>query len=231
MSVPGPDAPEPASATAPARIRTRPRRRVRILQLLALFAVMGVLALLAGFLVFASAIQIEEVPLARDADGIVVLTGGSDRLVDATNLLTEGRGRRLLITGVHRDTTLGEIARNVPAEETALTCCVDIGKSALNTRGNALETAAWARHLGFRSLIVVTSTWHMPRALVELRRAAPEIEMIAYPVVSQNLKNEPWWTSPASLRLLVLEYVKYLAANAKIRLLPATTQEEARRAQ
>ena len=43
------------------------------------------------------------------------------------------------------------------------------------TRGNAAETAEWARAHQVRSLIVVTSAYHMPRALAELGRDLPDV--------------------------------------------------------
>lgn len=164
-------------------------------------------------------------PSQRSADGIVVLTGGAERVVDATNLLIAGRGRRLLITGVHPDTTLTEISRTVPAAKEQLECCVELGHSALNTRGNALEAAEWTRRLGFRSLIVVTSAWHMPRALVELEHVLPDIELVPYAVVTDRMRREPWWSGFGTGRVLFIEYVKYLAAKAGIRPWPAMSSD------
>ncbi|MBS7543743.1 YdcF family protein [Ancylobacter oerskovii] len=182
-----------------------------------------VLAFLAGFAAFLFCILGPSDRTGRTADGIVVLTGGADRVAEAANLLAEQRGRRLLITGVHPETTLVEIGRTVPVAQTVLDCCAELGRSALNTRGNAIETAEWAHRLGFRSLIVVTSGWHMPRALVEMGRAMPEIELLPYPVAGVA---RPGFSGVlASGRLLLLEYVKYLAAYVGIRPSPATTEE------
>ena len=88
------------------------------------------------------AVPTQEVKLERQADGIVVLTGGSSRVADAIELLSEGRGKRLLITGVHRGTTSAEIARLAPAYGRLINCCIDLDHSAVNTVGNALETSA-----------------------------------------------------------------------------------------
>src|SRR5207302_1218682 len=85
---------------------------------------------------------------------------------------------------------------------------------AVNTRSNAAETRRWARERGFKSLIVVTSNYHMPRATVELSHAMPDVVLIPFAVVGDKWRDEPWWTNGATLRLLLSEYVKYAAAGA-----------------
>lgn len=197
---------------------------VRLLWILAALPLAVLLALLAGFGLFVAGIEGREAQAGRRADGIVVLTGGSERIVDATNLLLEGRGKRLLITGVHPDTTLDEIVRTVPATREALECCVELGRSALNTQGNAIETGEWARANHFRSLLVVTSAWHMPRALVELRRTTAGITLVPYPVVPRRTEGSGP-TPLASVRLLAVEYVKFLAASLGVRAWPAVTSQ------
>nr|WP_245404838.1 YdcF family protein [Ancylobacter gelatini] len=178
-----------------------------------------------GFGLFILQIRSYRPELPPKADGIVALTGGADRVVDATNLLMGQRGRHLLITGVHPDTTLAEIARTVPAAREALDCCVELGHSALNTRGNGIETAEWARRRGFRSVIVVTSAWHMPRALVELQRAMPEVKLVPYPVVTERMRRAPWWSGFGTGRVLFIEYVKYIAAYFGVGLWPAVSSD------
>ena len=96
-------------------------------------------------------------------------------------------------------------------------CCVDFDRS-LNTLGNAIETKRWAERRGFRSLIVVTSNYHMPRALVEFSHAMPQTTLIPFAVVGEKWREEPWWTSASTLRLLMSEYVKYIAAEVRVRL-------------
>jgi uncharacterized SAM-binding protein YcdF (DUF218 family) len=177
-------------------------------------------AFIVGFGWFIWRMPFNEVELKRGADGIVVLTGGAERISDAVDLLATGRGKRLLITGVNRSTTLSEIARLVPSQEKYVTCCVDLDYSALNTVGNATETRRWVDSRGFRSLIVVTSTYHMRRALSELGRQMPDVELIPFPVVSERMRSEDWWSSPEAARLLVTEYLKFLFAQLRIMLEP-----------
>ncbi len=172
----------------------------------------------AGFVAFLSQLRGSEVVPERKADGIVVLTGGSSRVSDAMELLASGYGRRLLISGVHPTSTASDISRTLPENQSFMTCCVDLDRSAVSTRGNAAETRRWVHERGFKSLIVVTSNYHMPRALVEFSHAMPEITLIPFAVVGDKWREEPWWTSPATLRLLLSEYVKYIAAEVRVRL-------------
>ena len=173
---------------------------------------------LGGFFLFATGIPRTETPPPHPADGIVALTGGASRITDAMELLAGNQGKRLLISGVNPATKPGELIRLTPEYEKLFACCIDLGHQALNTSGNALEIAQWSRALGFRSLIVVTSGWHMPRALVELRREMPGTDLIPYSVVTDRMREEPWWTNAQTARLLMLEYLKYLAALARVRI-------------
>jgi uncharacterized SAM-binding protein YcdF (DUF218 family) len=171
-----------------------------------------------GFIGFLSQLRGVEVKPARNADGIVVLTGGSSRVSDAMELLAGGYGKRLLISGVHPTNAASDISRSLPDNQSLLGCCVDLDRSAVNTRSNAAETRRWARERGFRSLIVVTSNYHMPRAIAELSHAMPDVTLIPFAVVGDRWREEPWWTSGATLRLLLSEYAKYVAVEVRVRL-------------
>ncbi len=176
--------------------------------------------LLVGFLWFASRVATDEPALDRNADGIVVLTGGASRIVDAVELLASGRGRRLLITGVNRTTSTGELSRLVPQYERMFGCCVDLDYSAVNTVGNAIEARRWVKQHDFRSLVVVTSSYHMPRAMAELAHQLPDVTLIPFPVVTEKRRVEPWWSNAADTRLLLSEYLKFIAAKVRMRIDP-----------
>src|ERR1700687_333597 len=204
---------------SPNAAAARPRAKVRA-TIVAALALMFVGSAV-GFVGFLSQLRGIEVKPARTADGIVVLTGGSSRVSDAMELLAGGYGKRLLISGVHPTNAASDISRSLPDNQQLLTCCVDLDRSAVNTRSNAAETRRWAHERGFRSLIVVTSNYHMPRAIVELSHAMPDITLIPFAVVGDKWREEPWWTNGATVRLLLSEYVKYVAAEVRVRLADA----------
>lgn len=174
------------------------------------------LAFFTGFYQFTLRIPQQQPVSIENADAIVVLTGGKSRLVGALNLLGAGKGRRLLISGVHISTSSEALARLVPAQSKLFDCCVDLDKAARDTIGNAAETARWVGKNKFKSLIVVTSNYHMPRSLVELQNVLPEINLIAYPVVIKSIPVSRWWTNFNTAQLLMSEYVKYLAARLRV---------------
>jgi len=178
----------------------------------------GIILLAVGFGWFIFNIAGDEVTLDTKADGIVALTGAAARIPDAIELLATDRGKRLLITGVHRSTSSKEIARLTPLYSRYFACCIDLDRSALNTFGNALETKRWARAHNFNSLIVVTSNWHMPRAMAELAHQLPDVTLVAYPVISEKVKTEPWWSNLDTARFLFAEYLKYVLALARMHL-------------
>jgi uncharacterized SAM-binding protein YcdF (DUF218 family) len=175
-----------------------------------------VVVVVGGFVWFLAQLQSNEAPPKNPADGIVVLTGGSSRVADAVDLLAGGYGKRLLISGVHWSSSTGEISRSLRDNKSWLACCVDLDYSAVDTRGNATETRRWAHERGFRSLIVVTSNYHMPRAIVEFSHSMPDVLLIPFPVIGEKWRDEPWWASGQAARLLVIEYAKFLFAGVRV---------------
>jgi len=206
----------PHDDKSPAAPPAAPRSWLRA----AIVAVLAIAPLVAaiGFVGFLAQLRGSETRPTGTADGIVVLTGGSSRVSDAMELLADGYGKRLLISGVHPTNAASDISRSLTDNQSLLSCCVDLDRSAVNTRSNAAETRRWARERGFKSLIVVTSNYHMPRAIVELSHAMPDITLIPFAVVGDRWRDEAWWTNGATVRLLLSEYVKYVAAEVRVRL-------------
>lgn len=172
--------------------------------------------LVLGFMMFAAQVMREPEPAALNADGIVVLTGTESRIREGARLLREGHGRRLLISGVNRQTTRGELLRLAGLSGSPLESAVDLGYEAHDTIGNAGEARTWAEANRYASLIIVTSSYHMPRSLVELRLAMPNVMLIAAPVLPKTARPDVWWLHARTTRVLISEYLKYLPAVARL---------------
>jgi uncharacterized SAM-binding protein YcdF (DUF218 family) len=172
--------------------------------------------LIIGFIVFANSIEREHAVPQQSADGIAVLTGGVARIDAAMKLLADGKAKRVLITGVNRTTTTEELKDLASQGDQYFTCCVDIDKEARNTIDNATETSEWVALHRYGSIIVVTSNYHMPRALAELARVMPGVTLMPYSVVDNNVHLDRWWTYPGTTKLLLSEYLKYLPALGRL---------------
>ncbi len=193
------------------------RLRITFACLLAALA-LGVVVLVLGFVEYAGDVALLRPDLSRKADAIVAPTGGVQRIDDAVQLLLAGRGRRLLISGVNNAVSDRDLIKAIPQAAALIACCIDLDYRALNTAGNAQETAKWASRNGFSSLIVVTSDYHLPRVLLELKRESPSLTLIGHPVRSQAFMQDNWWRKGAILRLLLSEYSKYVLARLQVRL-------------
>lgn len=182
---------------------------MKFLTLIAAVALMW----LVGLFVFAGRVHdLTPAPEPERADAIVALTGPSaERVNMAVRLLEQDKGDRLLISGVNREVRRRELRALTPGSSKLFNCCVDLGFEAENTVGNASEIAEWARSKNYKHLIVVTSDYHMPRSLLEIRSALPGVVLTPYAVRTPSLGEPDWWRASVTSRRMVLEYMKYLA--------------------
>lgn len=169
-----------------------------------------------GFVLFAATVTRFRDGVPAAADGIVVLTGGELRVAEGARLLGLGKGRRLLISGVNPRTGRHDLHRLTGLPDAQFDCCVDLGYIARDTVGNASETKAWAESHHYATLIVVTSSYHMPRGLAELQIEMPGIRLIPHPVTPRSMRQGAWWLNAFSTRVLLAEYVKYLPAALRL---------------
>lgn len=177
---------------------------------------------LAGLFWFAEQINHEVAEPDTVTDGIVVLTGGSNRLRTAIRLLSENKAKKLLISGVWNNTTLADLKKldDIPEEEiTKVQDRIVLGYLAKNTKGNAKETAIWMALEKYQSIRLVTANYHVPRSLLEFTRALPGKKIIIHPVIPDNVRTKEWWHFPGTAFLIVSEYDKYLGVLADQRFL------------
>ena len=156
-----------------------------------------------------------ETPAPQAAEAVVALTGASDARISAGVKLSGAYGVPLLISGVHPDATSADIARISGVAASEIECCATLGRAAVTTEGNGAEAASWARSRGFHSLVVVTSEYHMDRALTELRRAMPEGEFIPQAVASSRTPARDWLFVPEMRKRMFEEWLKYRAAQVR----------------
>jgi uncharacterized SAM-binding protein YcdF (DUF218 family) len=148
------------------------------------------------------------IPTDREekTDAIVVLTGGNFRTYTGLRLLTDGAAPELFITGVHKAVKEADI-RALWKEQTPLPeCCVTLGQRAETTLENAAEAKQWIEQKKFKRIRLVTSTYHLQRALLEFQYAMPDIVIIPHPVEEEDYSPHElkFWTITLS------EYSKYI---------------------
>ncbi len=182
------------------------------------FVVLAVSLWIIGFANFLAANGDAEIaqPDPTQSLGIVVLTGGTDRIAWGMQALSDGRGERLLISGVNEIATREELGGLVADPRNLFECCVDLDYASVNTAANATQAIAWARDNEFNGLWVVTSYYHMPRALLEFRHHDADFTIYPLSVEPENYDANDWW-HPNTLRILGWEYTKYELALMRVR--------------
>lgn len=200
------------------RLRTGVYRHRRKVHAAATAVALAAAAWIAGFVWFSRALPVPGPEPAGRSDAIVVLTGGSDRLAAGLKLLADGRAMKLFVSGVYRGVDVAallRIARQSPAD---VECCIVLGYAADNTSGNARETAEWMAREGYTSLRLVTASYHMPRSVLEFRRAMPGVTILRHPVFPERFRQAQWWRWPGTAAIIASEYNKYLLARARLAL-------------
>jgi uncharacterized SAM-binding protein YcdF (DUF218 family) len=167
-----------------------------------------------GLLWFASTIPKDVGDTSTHTDAIVALTGGAERIETGVKLLSDGLAERLFISGAGEQVSTADILGRATPASPALAANITIGKAAVDTPGNATETAAWVRSQNMRSIRLVTAAYHMRRSLLEFHAAMPEVEIVPHAVFPPNVKPD-WWRWPGTTSLIAREYTKFLLTWAR----------------
>lgn len=191
--------------------RKRRRREWRLAASVAMAAVAAISLWTVGLFRFADLVPAQVADATTRTDGIVVLTGGSERLGEGLELLSKGFAGKLFVSGVYQGVDVRQLLQMVKRSPGDLENRIGIG-NATNTAGNAAETTTWMRHEGYRSLRLVTAAYHMPRSLLEFRYLMPGVDLVPHPVFPENVKHDRWWAWPGTAGLMISEYNKYLLA-------------------
>lgn len=161
-----------------------------------------------GFVAFVSNIHFSKDEISEEADAIIVLTGAKGRLDAGFDLLIAKKAKQLFISGVGKDTSLNDLLSKLSnIDQKKLNReNIFIGHMASSTQENAIETENWVKENNIRSIILVTSNYHMIRSLLEMERLMPDVKIIPYQVV----KNIGFWKNLDNLKLILLEYHKFI---------------------
>lgn len=186
------------------------RRRVVV----TIFALVGaaLAAWVGGLILFVDRIPGAVEDEVSRTDAIIVLTGGTLRLEKGFELLSAGMAGNLLVSGVGKSVQMNEVLEAAGLSPTELACCVTLGYMAEDTGSNAIESAIWIRMNKITSARLVTSSYHMPRSLLEFRATAPGVQIIPHPVFPSHVMVSEWWARPGTASLVITEYNKYLLA-------------------
>lgn len=186
------------------------RRRVVV----TIFALVGaaLAAWVGGLILFVDRIPGAVEDEVSRTDAIIVLTGGTLRLEKGFELLSAGMAGNLLVSGVGKSVQMNEVLEAAGLSPTELACCVTLGYMAEDTGSNAIESAIWIRMNKITSARLVTSSYHMPRSLLEFRATAPGVQIIPHPVFPSRVMVSEWWARPGTASLVITEYNKYLLA-------------------
>jgi uncharacterized SAM-binding protein YcdF (DUF218 family) len=159
-----------------------------------------------GLILFTHVIPSMPQDTEKETDGIVIFTGGKTRLKEGLSLFEQGKAKYLLISGVNPTSTFPDI------EKMPFRTHITLGYKALDTEGNAEETASWAHKHQIKTLRLITSNYHMPRSLFVLHQILPQVQILPHPVVGRSFLYPKWWLDPSTLNLVVQEYNKFLFA-------------------
>ena len=174
-----------------------------------------------GLFWFAAQVNSSPQDVTTKTDALIVLTGGTERVASALELLKQNKAEKLLISGVNKKVDWVLLAQTVDELPDGLGDKVTLGHVACNTRQNALESKNWLERNRFQSARLVTASYHMPRSLSEFKNVMPEMKIIPHPIFPHTVKHDEWWKWKGTFALIISEYTKFLIVTMK-HLLPFT---------
>tara|TARA_X000000950_G_scaffold287802_1_gene401731 strand:- start:88 stop:711 length:624 start_codon:yes stop_codon:yes gene_type:complete len=173
-----------------------------------------------GFANFLRSIPIQTPGEIVKSDAIIVLTGGSRRLEVGITLLENDKADLLFVSGVNEKVTRSDILNlldggKLPKSTKFFDCCITLGYTAEDTRGNARESLQWVRDNSLSSIILVTSNYHMQRAYLEFKLQNPNMKITQYPVSNGEFRLSSWLSNSKRFVLLFLEFHKLILTNLR----------------
>ncbi len=141
---------------------------------------------------------------------LVVLTGGNFRIKQTIKLfmLKDEMKFNLLISGAGKGFNKKTLLKLFPHKKNFLktiNCCINIENKSKDTFSNAIETLNWSYQNNLKSITLITSDYHMPRALMVFKSLLVDIKIIPFALHDKVDKN-----------VLILEYFKFLLTKFRL---------------
>ena len=162
---------------------------------------------------------------SRKKSNIVILTGGSNRIKDGLKIINKFDSAnnfyfKILVSGTGKGFTKSSLRKilNSSFDLKLLDCCLELESVSKNTFSNATETFKWATKNNIKQFILITSNYHMPRALLEFRHKMPNIKIYTHPITPKKHNINKWLSSTETFSLILMEFSKFLIASFRIKL-------------
>ena len=192
------------------------RRRVAVM---ALVAVCAYLILFKSPVLWIVAEPLRMSSPARPAEAIVVFAGGmgesgnagegyQERVKHAVDLYRSGAATRLLlVSGYTFVFPEAEVMQDLAVAQGIPASAILTEKGGTNTFEHVQYVRGILEAHGLKRILLVSSPYHMRRAIWTFRKVAPEIDVIPSPVPNSRFYGHRWEANPAQLKAIVHEYL------------------------
>ena len=160
----------------------------------------------------------------KESLNIVILTGGTNRIKDGLKIIEDFKkskkiNYKILVSGTGMGFTKSSLKKKLGPNfnPKLIQCCVDLDSVSKNTFTNASETFKWAKKNDIKEFILITSNYHMPRAILEFKNIMPKLKIYTYVIIPKKHNIENWLNSYETFNLIFTEYCKYIFASLRIR--------------
>ena len=160
----------------------------------------------------------------KECPNIVILTGGTNRIKDGLKIIKDFNNPKklnykILVSGTGNGFTKSSLKKKLGPNFNAelIKCCIDLDSVSKNTLTNAIETLKWASKNDIKEFILITSNYHMPRAILEFKNVMPNLKIYTYAITPKKHDIENWLSSYQTFSLVFTEYCKFVIAGIRIK--------------
>ncbi len=161
----------------------------------------------------------------KESSNIVILTGGTNRIKDGLKIIEDLRkskknNYKILVSGTGIGFTKNSLKNKLGSNfnPQLIDCCIELESVSKNTFTNARETFKWTKKNKIKEFILITSNYHMPRAILEFKNIMPNLKIYTYSITPKKHDIKNWLSSYPTFDLVFKEYCKYIIASLRIKI-------------